>query len=116
MNHIATPDQRHSIVTLTMEIMQQYLSRAVPRDAQDMDCLDMHLEDIAYMTRALGDFVRHNDMSILESRIMHQDTYPREYYVKVLWMIAEFREENYYLGSEDLEDAWDTYPTLVSAR
>jgi hypothetical protein len=29
----------------------------------------MHLEDIAYMTRALADFVRHNDMAILEDRI-----------------------------------------------
>ena len=96
--NIATPDQRHSIVTLTLELMQQYLHDAVPMDATDVDDLNTHMEDIAYMSGALREFVRDNDMKVFESRIMWQDTYVREYYVKVLWMIVECLDENYDEG------------------
>jgi hypothetical protein len=103
MNHdIATPGQRYDIVTATMRDMQEYLHFAMPSNPTDMTSLSMHLEDIAYMTRAVQDFAEHSDMAIFESVIMQQDTFVREYYSGVLDLIYDCRDENYNLADQEL--------------
>lgn len=90
-SYIADGDVRTTIINLTLETLRRYVEFTTIMDGEDFDSDDvaMHMDDIAYMTNAIKQFASDGDLRALGDRIMHQDTFVREYYITTLYEIED---------------------------
>ena len=100
-NCIVMPDQRRELINTTLKTMKEYVAFSMITDTDDVNSIDLHMEDVAYMAQAVREFAATGDLGEFEDAVMSQDTFVREYYIDTLRQIAEIFEELYDLETAD---------------
>ena len=102
MQNTATNKQYTELLAITLATVQQYIDFCKLCEVDDLDTADlkaqvnMHFDDVAYITSALAQFAQTKNMQDLHASIMQQDTFVREYFIRTLEYIEHSKNYTGY--------------------